>query len=58
MAMAITKEMRIILEGLRTEVGANRTLVAKDDYNRGFNAGIDEAIKFINRYLAGEGLFQ
>ena len=54
----ISEETKNALEGVRTEVGANRTLQPKDDYNRGFNAGLEEAIKFLNIYLRGDGLFQ
>jgi hypothetical protein len=45
-------------EGAITEISANKTLNPKDDFNRGFNAGCDEAIKFIRHYIAKEGLFQ
>lgn len=56
--MRVSQETRDALEGARTEMGANRTLRPKDDYNRGFNEGIGIAIGFINSYLAGRGLFQ
>jgi hypothetical protein len=46
--MKVSEETKEALKGVRTEVGANKTLAPKDDYNRGFNAGIEEAIKFLN----------
>jgi uncharacterized protein YdeI (YjbR/CyaY-like superfamily) len=56
--MKISEETRKALEGVRTEIGANRTLTPKNEYNYGFNAGIEQAIKFLNNYLDGKGLFQ
>lgn len=50
--------LRKEFEGCITEIGANKTLTAKDDYNKGWNAASDNAIKFIRRYIKGEGLFQ
>lgn len=52
-----SQETLASLEGVRTEAGANMTLVPTDEYNRGFNAGIAEVIKFVRRYERGEGLF-
>lgn len=54
----VSKETAIALEGLRNEIGANRTLVPTDDYNKGWNAAMTEAIRFIRRYERGEGLWQ
>ena len=45
-------------EGCITEIGANKTLTRLDEYNRGWNDASDNAIKFIRRYIKGEGLFQ
>jgi hypothetical protein len=56
--MEINEETKTVLEGIKTEIGAIRTLRPKDEYNQGFNAGINESIKFLNNYLAGKGLFQ
>lgn len=56
--MQVSDETKKALEGLRTELGANRTLSPKDDFNRGFNEGVAEALRFIDRYKRGEGLFQ
>lgn len=53
-AVAIRKEF----EGAVTEIGANKTLGPKDAFNEGFNAGADMAIRMIQHYIAGEGLFQ
>ena len=57
-AEGVSDDLALALEGLRTEIGANRTLVATDDYNKGFNAGMTEAIRFIRKYEKGEGLWQ
>lgn len=54
----VSAETANALEGLRTEIGANRTLVAKDDYNKGWNDGLTFAIKFIRSYEKGKGLWQ
>lgn len=54
----VSDETKKALEGARAEIIANKTLRPRDDYNKGFNAGIDEAIKFLNHYVKGEGLFQ
>lgn len=53
-AAAIRKEF----DGAINEIGANKTLNPRDPYNEGWNAGADMAIKFIQRYIKGEGLFQ
>lgn len=58
MGVPVSEETANALEGLRTEIGAARTLVARDDYNKGFNAGMTEAISFIRKYEKGEGLWQ
>ncbi len=56
---APTKEaIRKEFEGAITEIGANMTLAAKDDYNKGWNDASRNAIKFIRAYIAGKGLFQ
>lgn len=54
----IVKGTRDEFKGAVAEMGANRTLTAKDDYNKGWNAGISEAIRFVGSYIAGVGLFQ
>lgn len=54
----ISQETKDVLEGLKTEIGANRTLAPSNDYNDGWNSGADMAIKFICNYERGEGLFQ
>lgn len=56
--MRVDPEVKKWMAGMRDEIGANRTLRAKDEYNKGFNAGMDEAIRFINAYINGKGLFQ
>jgi hypothetical protein len=45
-------------EGAITEIKANKTLRAKDEYNQGWNDASDNAAKFIQRYIDGDGLFQ
>ncbi len=55
---SVSEETRKALEGARTEAGANMTLVPTNDYSRGWNAGIQKAIDFIEAYERGEGLFQ
>lgn len=45
-------------EGCITEIGANKTMALLDEYNKGWNDASDHAIKFIRRYIKGEGLFQ
>lgn len=54
----VSKDTANALEGIRTEIGANRTLVPKDDYNKGWNDAMNEAIRFIRKYEKGEGLWQ
>jgi hypothetical protein len=46
------------LHGLRSEIGANMVLAPKDEYNKGWNEASLNAIKFIDRYANGDGLFQ
>jgi hypothetical protein len=53
-ASSVRKEF----EGCITEIGANKTLCAKDDFNKGWNDAADSAIRFIRRYIKREGLFQ
>lgn len=45
-------------EGCITEIGANKTLMSNDSFNEGWNAGSDNAIRFIRSYVHGKGLFQ
>lgn len=52
------KKIREEFKGAVTEIGANKTLGVGNDYNKGWNAGADMAIKFVERYMRGEGLFQ
>lgn len=62
----VSRELKISLpagirkefEGCITEIGANKTLAANDDYNKGWNDASDHAIRFIRRYIRKEGLFQ
>lgn len=54
----VSVETKNVLEGLRTEIGASRALTPSDNYNKGRNAGMNEAIKLIRRYERGEGLWQ
>jgi hypothetical protein len=54
----IDNRTKSMLEGLKTELGAVRTLRPTDDYNRGFNAGLEEAMRFVTGYMHGRGLFQ
>lgn len=58
MTSKVSQETLTALEGLRNEIGANRTLNPKDEFNKGWNAGMTEAIRFIRRYERGEGLWQ
>lgn len=51
-------EVRKEFEGAVTESLANKTLNPRDAYNEGFNAGVDEAVKFVRRYIKGDGIFQ
>ena len=53
-AMAIRKEF----EGAITEIGANKVLCPKDEVGKMWNESADFAIKFIRKYIKGEGLFQ
>lgn len=46
------------LEGCVTELGANRALVVRNEYNAGFNAGLEFAMRKIRTYIEGKGLFQ
>lgn len=46
------------LEGVKTEILANKTLTQDDIGNWAHNAAIDMCVRFLNRYIAGEGLFQ
>jgi len=52
------REVRKQFDGAISEIVANKTISPKDDYNRGWNAGSDNAVKFIHKYIRGEGLFQ
>lgn len=54
----LVKSIRDEFKGAIIEIGANRTLGPKDDYNKGFNEGMNEAMAIIGRYIRGEGLFQ
>lgn len=54
----IDNRTKSMLEGLKTELGAVRTLRPIDDYNRGFNAGLEEAMRFVTGYIHDRGLFQ
>jgi len=56
--MGIDNRTKSMFEGLVTELGAVRTLRPKNDYNRGFNAGLEEAMRFARLYAHGRGLFQ
>lgn len=56
--MKVSKETHDALEGAMTEAGANRTLAPSNDFNKGWNAGVTEAMKFMRQYQKGEGLFQ
>jgi hypothetical protein len=52
------EKVRKEFEGCITEIGANRTLAAKDEFNKGWNAASANAMKFIRNYIDGKGLFQ
>jgi hypothetical protein len=58
MAEKTIEQLRKEFEGCISEIGANKTLVTKDEYNRGWNDASDNAIRFIRRYITGNGLFQ
>ncbi len=58
MADKTIDQLRTEFEGCITEIGANKTLGAIDDYNKGWNDASDSAIRFIKKYIAGRGLFQ
>lgn len=53
-------EIRIRAEfkGCIAEIGANKRLSAPDSYNQGWNDASDAAMRFIQKYIAGKGLFQ
>lgn len=44
--------------GVITELAANKSLLRRDDYNLGWNDGVDKAAYFIRKYMNGRGLFQ
>lgn len=44
--------------GAVTEIGANKVMCPKSEAERAWNESADMAIKFIRRYINGEGLFQ
>ncbi len=54
----IMDQLRNEFEGCISEIGANKTIAAKDDYNKGWNDASDNAIRFIRKYINGHGLFQ
>jgi hypothetical protein len=45
-------------KGLKTELGANKCLVPKNDADHAWNDGLDKALVFIKKYHEGKGLFQ
>lgn len=44
--------------GIIIELGASRSLSTQGDYGKGFNAGLEFAIKIADKYRRGEGLYQ
>lgn len=58
MSKELMEQLRKEFEGCITEIGANKSLSAVDDYNKGWNDASDHAIHFIRKYINGNGLFQ
>lgn len=56
--LAKQSDVRKEFDGAVTEILANQTLVAKDDYNKGWNDASRAAARVIQRYMRKEGLFQ
>lgn len=45
-------------KGLKTEIGANRVLVPKNELDEQHNATCKMCMNLVDRYIAGKGLFQ
>jgi len=55
---AISDEMKRVLNGIRTEIVAGSVTFPKTEDDRLWNRANDRAVRIIDGYLRGEGLFQ
>ncbi len=55
MAEKTIDQLRKEFEGCISEIGANKTLITKDDYNEGWNAASDNAIRLFGHTLTAVG---
>ena len=46
------------LHGIRTEILAGKALIIKNTDDKVWNEACDRAIRIVDQYIAGEGLFQ
>lgn len=54
----ISEETKQALTGVRKEIIAGKVMFVNTDAERTWNGASDRAIKIIDLYLKGEGLFQ
>ena len=54
----ISEETKQALEGVRKEIIAGKVLIVKNSEDQQWNGASDRAIRIIDMYKKGEGLFQ
>jgi hypothetical protein len=52
------REIRAQFEGAITEIGAGRVLVPSTPEERAYNNACERAMRIVESYIRGEGLFQ
>lgn len=58
MGKQVSEETVTTLEGLRTEVVALKVMGVRDEADKAHNQAMDTALRLIDKYKRGEGLFQ
>ena len=52
------KRLEEVFHGLKTEIGASKVLLIRNERDRVWNSALDKALKLVRQYEAGNGLFQ
>jgi hypothetical protein len=58
MGKVVSQETLEVLEGIRKEIVAGKVMVPVDGEGRGWNGASDRAVRILDMYREGRGLFQ